>query len=40
MGCSNAGGDWKVVSQIISETLSTCKITICEKAGGKERRTL
>ena len=29
MGCGNAGGDWKVISRIISETLVSCEYTIC-----------
>lgn len=38
MGSANAGGDWEVVSKIISETLTDCNVTICNKAGGKDRR--
>jgi len=36
MGCSNAGGDWNVVSQIITECLTQCKVTVfCPPRGGE-----
>jgi O-acetyl-ADP-ribose deacetylase (regulator of RNase III) len=31
IGSANAGGNWKIVSRIIKETLFDCEATICEK---------
>lgn len=31
MGCANAGGDWDVVKQIITASLTQCDVTIYSK---------
>lgn len=38
MGSANAGGDWETVSEIINSELKDCDVTICEKAGDKDRK--
>jgi len=31
MGCSNAGGDWKIVSKLILDILTDCEVHICSQ---------
>lgn len=37
MSSANAGGDWDIISKLISEVLADRKIIICDTAGGEER---